>query len=422
MKVIRSFQKFTLKNSFLSSDREYFFDSFRQKNILVRPEENVRQWTGKFLEQRLCVPHDRIRYEQHMSHFQISSNDRVDVVIFYPTAGYRKNNSKPLAVVECKATSIPLTEAVTNQAERYARALKCPFFFTTNGQEFMVFQLQENGYRHVRHVPSYLEMLGCKKLDIEKQKPFMRFPLLLHYSFFCRNFYMNQESAVIGSSTDRKQVPSLIGLYECLLDESHKLPKRVSKVFKFKRDCGVRYLSYGCASGGTMYGSYRSFEVMTAIGSTLTISVSLSSYYTDSNPAVYTIIAVGVEEGGNRHHSVQIQTNKNLFRVDGGYLVTHDGRISIGNIGSGSISGLFNVIKEQAPRLLKNGRIELGLIPQNRVLTLDQPAITSLIYSLMEYALIRDFYRAVVKGKRSRQSTSDKTVKQVEDSTDQLLI
>ncbi|MEN6339248.1 MAG: type I restriction enzyme HsdR N-terminal domain-containing protein [Clostridiaceae bacterium] len=407
MKVIKLFRRFSLQNSFKNDEREYFFDPYRQKNILIKPEENVRQWSGMFVEQKLNVPHDCIRYEQHMAHFHVASNDRVDIVILYPQRGFRKNNSKPLAVIECKSTNVLLTEVVTAQAERYARALKCSYFFTTNGVEFKAFQLQENAYQLLKRIPLYPDMLGRKKLHTQKAKPFKRFPFLFHYSFICREYYMSQENSVIGYSTDKKQIPTLIRLYECLLDESHKLPKRASKVFKFKRDCGVRSLSYGCASGGTMCGDYRSFEVVTSAGSTLTISISLSSYFTDSNPTVYTIIAVGIEEGSHRHHSVQIQTDKNLVRADGGYLVTHDGRISIGNIGSGSINALLEMVKEQAPRLLKNGRVELGFIPKNRVLMLEQPDIASLVYNLMEYALIRDFYRSIVKEKRVKKNTPD---------------
>lgn len=404
MKVSRSFKNFSLSNGFTNSGREYFFDSYRDRNILVRPEENVRQWSGKFLEQKLNVPRDRIRYEQHMAHYQVSGNDRVDVVILYPVRGYKKNNSKPLAIIECKAANIPLTEVVSNQAERYARALKCSFYFTTNGQEFLAYQLQNKEYQHIKIIPSYLEMLGRKKLHVEEPKSFKRFPLLFHYLFFCRDFYMSHDNYVIGYSTDRKQIPSLIRFYECLQDETHKLPKRTSKLFKFKRDCGVRSLCYGCASGGIMYGNYRSFEVQTYDGSTLTISISLSSYSTDNNPSVYTIIAVGIEEGSHRHHSVQIQTDKNLVHTADGYLITHDGRISIGNIGSGSIDGLMKIVAERSPKLLKNGRVELGLLPKNRLLCLDQPEITSLIYNLLEYALIRDSYRVSVKETRKKQA------------------
>ena len=71
----------------------------------------------------------------------------------------------------------------------------------------------------------------------------------------------------------------MVNFVECLLDNEYHLPIKKYKLFKVIDDLGVRYTSYGNASGGIFTGLYRSFLVEHK-KSTEIVSIGVSVYCT----------------------------------------------------------------------------------------------------------------------------------------------
>jgi hypothetical protein len=104
--------------------RKYIFDSFRKKYVLLTAEENVRQHFAHFLIHKFNYPAGRIGIEVSLKYGSVER--RCDIVVY-------DKNLKPALIVECKAASVEITEAVFDQIVRYHMVLKSPFIAVTNG-------------------------------------------------------------------------------------------------------------------------------------------------------------------------------------------------------------------------------------------------------------------------------------------------
>ena len=98
--AIMDFSKQSLPPVFKRQGKECYLDPIRDKLIYITPEETVRQWVLAYLINELHVPKDMILVEEHLSHYNIDSKRRVDIVINAPL---NETELVALAVIECKA-------------------------------------------------------------------------------------------------------------------------------------------------------------------------------------------------------------------------------------------------------------------------------------------------------------------------------
>ena len=112
--------------------RKYLFDPVRKKNILLTPEELVRQLTIQYLNIEKGLPIARFSVEK-----QIKLNGtikRYDIVIY-------GKDGKPFLLVECKRPEIMLDQNVCDQIARYNMVLEVPYLMITNGPKTFLFAL-----------------------------------------------------------------------------------------------------------------------------------------------------------------------------------------------------------------------------------------------------------------------------------------
>jgi hypothetical protein len=105
-------------------DKAWVFDPVRLKNIVLTPEELLRQLVLCYLMQTKKYPLHRIRVEKGVSLNGMTK--RCDIVVF-------DQQIQPWLLVECKSPKVPLSQATFEQAARYNLALKAPFMAITNG-------------------------------------------------------------------------------------------------------------------------------------------------------------------------------------------------------------------------------------------------------------------------------------------------
>ena len=78
---------------------------------------------------------------------------RADAVVF-DTEGC------PLMVVECKAPTVEITQAVLDQALRYHSALRLSFLLLSNGAVTYCFKTEGQTLQPLDHLPDFSEMKG----------------------------------------------------------------------------------------------------------------------------------------------------------------------------------------------------------------------------------------------------------------------
>ena len=107
-----------------SGEKTFVFDPIRRKDMVLTPEELLRQLVLIYLLEIKNYPANRIRVE---AGFTLNGlQKRSDIVVFDAAV-------KPWLLVECKSPKVPLTQATFEQAARYNLELRAPFLAVTNG-------------------------------------------------------------------------------------------------------------------------------------------------------------------------------------------------------------------------------------------------------------------------------------------------
>ena len=102
----------------------YIYDPFRRKNVVLTPEEWVRQHFVNFLVTVKSYPPERIANEVSIN--VNSTSKRCDTVIY-------DDYLNPLVIIEYKASEVAITEEVFEQISRYNFALRVPYLIVSNG-------------------------------------------------------------------------------------------------------------------------------------------------------------------------------------------------------------------------------------------------------------------------------------------------
>lgn len=129
--------------------RTCVFDPLRRRYVALTPEEEVRQKVLFLLVEHLKVPAGRVAVEYSL---KVNGLDkRADAVVFGA-------EGLPLMIVECKASTVTLTEAVLDQAVRYHSALRPKYLLLTNGTTTYCYQAEGQKLLSMDHLPDYAEM------------------------------------------------------------------------------------------------------------------------------------------------------------------------------------------------------------------------------------------------------------------------
>lgn len=129
--------------------KTYIFDPLRRRQVVLTPEEEVRQRVLYLLVERLKVPAGLLAVEYSM---KVNGLDkRADAVVFGA-------DGCPLMIVECKAPSVTLTEAVLDQAIRYHSALRPKYLLLSNSNTTYCFKFDGQALCPLDHLPDYAEM------------------------------------------------------------------------------------------------------------------------------------------------------------------------------------------------------------------------------------------------------------------------
>ena len=132
-----------------SEGRIQVFDPLRRRFVALTPEEEVRQKVLYLLVEHQHVPSGLVAVEYSV---KVNGLDkRADVVVF-------GTEGRPLMVVECKAPSVAITQAVLEQALRYHSALHPQFLLLSNGTATYCLKVEGEAVHAMDHLPEFIEM------------------------------------------------------------------------------------------------------------------------------------------------------------------------------------------------------------------------------------------------------------------------
>ena len=107
-----------------SAEVTFVFDPVRRKEVLLGPEELLRQLVLLYLLEVKKYPANRIRVEVG---FELNGlRKRCDLVVF-------DADLKPWLLLELKSPKVPLTRRTFEQLARYNLQMQAPFLAITNG-------------------------------------------------------------------------------------------------------------------------------------------------------------------------------------------------------------------------------------------------------------------------------------------------
>lgn len=132
-----------------SGEKIYVWDMVRRKNLLLTPEEWVRQHFLHFLMSQ-GYPLSSIATEAGL--YLNRQLRRTDILIY--------RNNRPVLLVECKAPHVKVSQETFDQASRYNLELNTSYLVITNGLEHYVARVESEiqAYRLLKEIPLYSDL------------------------------------------------------------------------------------------------------------------------------------------------------------------------------------------------------------------------------------------------------------------------
>ena len=133
--------------------RTYIFDTIRRSWVVLTPEEWVRQHIINYLVIVKRFPASLIKIEKgHENDLGIRRTDAI---------AYNKSGL-PLMVVECKATTVKLTQKTIEQIAHYNMVIKAPYLLVTNGIDHFGYHIDFSNKKitPLTFIPDYVEISG----------------------------------------------------------------------------------------------------------------------------------------------------------------------------------------------------------------------------------------------------------------------
>jgi len=126
----------------------FIFDVIRKKNVVLTPEEWVRQHIVHFLITEKSYPRSLIAIEKQLDLHGLTK--RTDILVF-------NTQGLPELIVECKAPQISITQESFDQIARYNMKLNAKYLFVTNGLSHYYCQIDHlnERYTYLEALPSY---------------------------------------------------------------------------------------------------------------------------------------------------------------------------------------------------------------------------------------------------------------------------
>lgn len=124
------------------------FDVIRKRNIILTPEEWVRQHFVQYLINHKKYPRALIKLEGgHRLHGMAK---RTDIIVYNPSG-------EKILLIECKAPSVNIDQKTFDQVARYNMVHKVKLLAVTNGLQhyYCNIDFEKSEYKFIEELPVY---------------------------------------------------------------------------------------------------------------------------------------------------------------------------------------------------------------------------------------------------------------------------
>ena len=224
----------------------------RKKWIVFQPEEEIRQAFLEYLIKEVKVPISNIYVEDHLKHWNIDKNLRVDIIVSYN----HKEDEYPLLLIECKAERIDIKTAI-HQVEKYQKDIGSEIVIVTNGYDTL--QINSSNISKISSLTTYEKIITTKKIKTTKISPEQPVD---HKIPFPPKEHNRYKKSLIGEQIDSEYYDFIIALdqFFCFTLNGNVIPDNNGdpKIDKRTISVGeVRYDNLGNAGGGGFANLYR---------------------------------------------------------------------------------------------------------------------------------------------------------------------
>lgn len=122
----------------------WIYDAYRKKDVVLTPEEWVRQHVLEYLCKFQKYPSSLISVERSLTFNQLKK--RFDILVY-------DTSTKPFMLVECKAPEVKLSSETLFQIATYNTVFQVPYLFISNGMQHLLFELKDNKYQSIQGFP-----------------------------------------------------------------------------------------------------------------------------------------------------------------------------------------------------------------------------------------------------------------------------
>ena len=131
--------------------KNVIFDQLRRRYVALTPEEWVRQHFVHFLTEHKGYPKGLLANEVQVN--LNGTRKRCDTVLY-------NKELRARMIVEYKAPSVEITQAVFDQITRYNMVLKVDYLIVSNGLNHYACRIDyaTNSYSFLRDIPCYAEL------------------------------------------------------------------------------------------------------------------------------------------------------------------------------------------------------------------------------------------------------------------------
>jgi hypothetical protein len=330
----------------------------RGRVFVAKPEERVRQRVIQHLIVYLGYPAECIHVEEHVA----DSRERADIVIHSP--GDREN---VLAVLECKAPTVPLNDLVLEQAKRYANPLGAQCLALTDGDVIEAFVKKGKCWEPVAGLPAAEHLFGgyapvaLKRavLHIPRVETFDQVGACPELLEVRDPWYRPSDIGGLASF-----LPNLAGLIASQI----KIDAGASYAgWCLFEDSGLVGTSYGNGKYGShaYNGRYRSLIIEQEATGTRYFLQFRTWHAIDRT---YLVLGLQNADSGKRSHLTQIDLERYLAFEDGVATLTHSGQVNLGEGGGLKWSEVRKEVRRRAPDLSDGDTITLGTMPTETLL------------------------------------------------------
>jgi len=121
-------------------NKQYIFDIIRKKDVVLTPEEWVRQHIVHFLIHHKKYPKSIIAVEKQLTINTLKK--RFDILVF-------NNKGLPELIIECKAPNIKISQNTFDQIARYNLSLSASHLMVSNGLEHFYCKMDTKNQQYI---------------------------------------------------------------------------------------------------------------------------------------------------------------------------------------------------------------------------------------------------------------------------------